>query len=868
MEGPEGQVIPPELSEPSPAPYPEALKEHPVSGTVQLELLIDETGAVREIKVAQGAHPAMDASATEAARKLRFKPGRLGELPVAVRLRYVYVFEAPPAPPPPTGTLRGEVRTKGTRTPIAGAALVGPDGLAVGETAADGRFEVALPPGPVALTVQAPGHEPLAIQETIRKAEAVEVVYRLEALVVDPYHTVVRGERERTELSRHTLSEQELREVPGTQGDPFRVVMLLPGVSSIASGVSYPVVRGAQPAATGNFIDGVRVPFLFHLLLGPAVVHPDFIDRLDFYPGVPPPQYGRILGGAIDASTSRPRDDRLHATAYADLINAGAFVEYPFQQTGTHVTVAGRISYTPWIVARIAAFTSQPDPEGYRTHPTADFYDYQARVDQAVPGGGKLRLLALGASDVVGGDSENPLGTDVSAFTRFHRVDLRYRHPLPVGEAELGATYGYEAVGLEAENGEGGDRGDYVLRTNNLAARAVWRYSLNDQWHFQAGADVDHRRSQTAISFEQRPLNPETGQREQGEAWAFQQPLTIGTFAGGHASVAWEPTPRTTVAVGVRADNYHLVPGIDRLGLEPRLTVRHQVLEGLVVKGGGGVVHQPPTVLLNLPVMDISGLRYGLQEAAQVDVGAEWAPFPGLEINLDAYYTAIPRAIEFDLQSVLEDRRRNSLVSNSLIRRGRAFGLELMVRHPLGGNWFGWVSYSYQNSQRLTKFAVLDESYQVQEVREAYLPFAFDQTHVVNAAVSYKFPGNLTVGAVVHFNTGRPESGQVSSRTSVAATDPITGIPVWRPVNRDQIERLPSFFRVDARIAKRWTFDDHSVEAYLDVLNALLSSEILAYDYTYQNNFEPVPNRPPPALLKRPVQIPIVVPMLGVKGVY
>ena len=61
------------------------------------------------------------------------------------------------------------------------------------------------------------------------------------------------------------------------------------------------MVRGAQPAATGYYLDGVRVPALFHLVVGPAVVHPDFLERIDFYPGTPPPQYGRVLGGVVDA---------------------------------------------------------------------------------------------------------------------------------------------------------------------------------------------------------------------------------------------------------------------------------------------------------------------------------------------------------------------------------------------------------------------------------------------------------------------------------------------------------------------------------------------------------------------------------------
>ncbi len=55
-----------------------------------------------------------------------------------------------------------------------------------------------------------------------------------------------------------------------------------------ASGLSYPVVRGALPAATGFFLDGVRVPQRYHLLAGGSVIHPDFIESIDFYPANAP----------------------------------------------------------------------------------------------------------------------------------------------------------------------------------------------------------------------------------------------------------------------------------------------------------------------------------------------------------------------------------------------------------------------------------------------------------------------------------------------------------------------------------------------------------------------------------------------------
>ena len=76
-------------------------------------------------------------------------------------------------------------------------------------------------------------------------------------------------------------------------------------------------------------------------MLGPAVVHPDFIDAVDFYPGVAPAQFGRILGGAVEGRASRPREDRLHATASLDFINSGLFLEAPIHATGTHCKPPG-----------------------------------------------------------------------------------------------------------------------------------------------------------------------------------------------------------------------------------------------------------------------------------------------------------------------------------------------------------------------------------------------------------------------------------------------------------------------------------------------------------------------------------------------
>ena len=88
--------------------------------------------------------------------------------------------------------------------------------------------------------------------------------------------------------------------------------MYAPGVASVVSLLPFPVVRGASPASTGFLLDGTTIPLLYHLLVGTSVVHPEFIDEIQFYPGGAPAPYGQYTGGIIDgihrsALSDRPR---------------------------------------------------------------------------------------------------------------------------------------------------------------------------------------------------------------------------------------------------------------------------------------------------------------------------------------------------------------------------------------------------------------------------------------------------------------------------------------------------------------------------------------------------------------------------------
>jgi TonB family protein len=867
------ELTPPELEADSPARYPAELAGSGVEGAVELLLLIDESGEVAEAVLSSSPNPLLAEAALHAAAGLRFVPAKLAGSPVAVRIRFSYRFLAPAAAAPapaadapkqPLATVVGLVRAKGRRTPIPGAALQLEDRPVV-EAGPDGRFELQVPAGErIEIDVSAPGFRNRRFRESLKQGEKVEVLYGLEPIRINPYETVVRGERERTEVSRVSLHAEEVREVPGTMGDPFRVVMLMPGVSSVLSGVAYPVVRGASPASTGYFLDGIRVPLLFHEFLGPAVVHPDFIDGLDFYPGAAPPQYGRLLGGVIEGHVSKPRE-QIHATLYADLINAGLYLEAPIERTGTSLTLAGRLSYTPWILA-LAANAVMPAPAPGRTNPqlVLEFWDYQGRIEQDLPVG-KLRLLAFGSSDTVGTASSDPLNDTFTESVSFHRIDLRWKGAVGDSELEAGATYGLDHIELKsfaAADSPTGQRQEslFAIDENSWAVKGTWTARLTPQVRSMVGLDFEQRRARTTFAAEEIP---------------FVMPLEIGTFAGFWGQVVAEVDDKAwTLIPGLRLDSLR-GGGIEHFVVEPRLTVRRTLLEDLTVKGGAGLYHQAPTTLIDLPLIDVAGLRWGVQEAAQLDAGVEWKPWHGIEVTADVYFNPLLRTIELSpfgsgLPSAPQDPvplgggaggAEDDDFAASLRSNGYAYGFEVMIRHPLGGNWFGWLSYSLQQSTRYATFDRLDANGAVVGRESGYLPYAFDQTHVLNAVLSYQFPYGVTAGAVFHLNTGRPEAGGLTSWTQVEGGDGRGG-PRWVPVSRDQVDRLPLFWRVDLRLAKTWAKEAFNVTLYLDVLNVSAQSEIVSFNYGYDYSASE------PKLLKSATGVPVIVPILGLKASY
>ena len=488
--------------------YPPAAYAERLAGDVGLAIDIDAAGQVTQVRVTQAAGHGFDEAALAAARQFRFTPAEVDGRPAAVQIAYVQHFVAdapvlaPGSAPPVPISLRGRVVERGSRVAIAGAAvlvMVGDAHLEPVITDADGRFEVRAPPGHASIQVRDVAHQPFDTEEDLGGDEQVEATYHLMPKTFGNFESVVRGRREKKEVTRHTLQREELQAVPGSFGDPLRVILNLPGLARTPYAAGGLVVRGAAAYDTGSYFDGVQLPLLFHFAAGPSVINSEFIDRIDFYPGGFGARYGRAIGGVVDVESRTERTDGVHGAAKIDLLDTGVYLSVPLSSTAT-LSVAARRSYLDFFLGPVLRASGS----SLRISPV--YYDYQARLDwrpRALPNH-RFKIFLMGSDDVLSVTSAVPTGTSFELYNHqfFTRLSGQWTYQRDATTLKTMAFVGLDGlrlgVGVNQVNGPAtlfGLRQDTeVLLHPRLSLRGGLDWQLRQQRvGFKIALPVDFR---------------------------------------------------------------------------------------------------------------------------------------------------------------------------------------------------------------------------------------------------------------------------------------------------------------------------------------------------------------------------------------
>ncbi|MDB4962094.1 MAG: TonB family protein [Myxococcales bacterium] len=841
--------------------YPPAALAAGKTAQVKVRIKIDASGIVTAVEVIEKVGDGFDEAAIAAAMQYVFEPAEIDGKPAPISVETVIHFvietqEEPdevPLPPPSTGptpqetgppnhagnsllpvTIEGVVVERGTRRKLAGVivsivelgldAVTGEDGSFYFHGVAPGNYKV--------LAVDAK-FDRLERPISIAKREKLEVRLWMRPRGGNPYETVVEGEREVLEVTRRTLQRQQLTSIPGTFGDPIRVIQTLPGMNRAPFGLGLLLVRGSNPDDTGIYVDGHEVPALFHFLGGPSIFNVEMLESIDLYPGGFPARFGRKHGGAVALELRPTKSDGVHGAAKVDFIDAGGYVRAPITKD-VSFAFAGRRSY----IDAFLGFVLPAPPAGGQRIVTPIYYDYAGRLDWNLKKEGRLSLFAIGSSDtlhVLDQDPESPVSTDLDTSVKFFRVIATYARSLG-GDLKLSVSPAWGRDSLTFTGAQAEAAGPFTsvgIINNSLSYRARVTGRLTKHLVLDTGIDVLSRVTtyDALVPLDDNLIN--AGGVDIPPSKVLRGAQTLGI--GGYIDLGIDVSKRLKMIPSLRLDSY-IIDGQDRASADPRLVARYQVSPTLTGKAYIGEFSQPPQP----EAIDrrFGNPNVGIEHATHMGLGYEWKPDRLWTIDSEIYWARRRDLVVFTNEIVMNDDGTFSSTNFNNDGRRDSYGLEMLIKREISEHAFGWLSYTFSRAR------------QRNQLGNPFVPTSFDQPHVLNAVGSWKPGKGFELGARFQLASGRPDTPVIG-----ATYDADSGSYV--PLSGERRSIRTSYFRqLDVRAEKVWLYDTWSLGLYLDIINVTNAEnvEAIQYDYRYRES-APVTGFP-------------ILPTLGLRGTW
>ncbi len=815
-------ATPPRLKELVPADVPPGTAFPSPEVVVVLRIDVGADGKVEKAEVESGAGEPFDAAALAAARRFEFEPGRLSTgdaVPVTVTFRLR--IQEPKAPAPAPLTLVGTLLERGSRLPLAGVpveVLIGEEVVARATTDGSGRFRVEVASSEFRVRASPPDHQPLDLFVRGRSGETREENYLLEAAAGEN-ETVVSATAIQREVMKDVLTAEQVATVPGSAGDTLKAVLNLPGAARPPFGAGLLVLRGSAPGDSKVFLDSQQIPQLYHFGGIRSTYAPAFLDSVEFVPGNFSVDYGRAQGGIIDVRSRDPRQDGYHGFVDLNCYDVGVEMEGGL---GGGWSLGGAFRRS-WIDTVLPLFLPKDSNLSFSTAPR--FYDFQFVAAWKPDASQRLRLIFYGSMDRLVGLFDKPMRDptitgQLDARVSFYNLQAEYEKVFsPRLRQDTSLVLGLQEVATQI-----GPQYFFDLNLRRLSLRSTWTYEFSPAWQLRGGLDLEVDRANISVNVPDstgpNPLPPSSLPQI-----GAQVTTTIYSPAL-FAELRWAPLANVSVLPGVRANWFS---EINQWAVDPRLLARWEVVPGTVLKAGVGLYQQAPQPQKS---NEATGNPFLLPERSlQASLGVTQRIVDGVSLDVTGFYKSLDQQAISNTASAYDPSAPRYTSTGT----GTIYGVETLLKVAIGDRFSGWLAYSFQRSLRT-------------DPPDPQRPFDFDQPSNLTVLGTYQLGRGWSAGARVRVTSGNPYTPVVGS-----VFDAATGVfvPVYGETNSD---RLATFWALDLRIDKVWTFKDWTLALYLDTQNVTnrKNQEGWTYNYDYSER-TPTTGLP-------------ILPILGLKG--
>ena len=619
-------------------------------------------------------------------------------------------------------------------------------------------------------------------------------------------------------IAMRVIGVQEIEKSPGANRDISKVVNSFPGVAS-AVGNGYRndlMIRGGGPSENKFFLDGVEIPNINHFSTqgasgGPVgIIDADLNREVNFYTGAFPVSRGNALSSVFDFKLLDGTPDKY---TFKGTVGASEVALTSKGHIGNKTTyiVSVRQSYLQLLFSLL----DMPFLPRYT--------DAQFKVKTRFSQEHELMVLGLGAID------DMKLNTETDPEDESKQYLLNYLPTIKQNTYTLGAVYKHysgnhtQTVVLSRSfmnNSNIKYRDNDESSTDNLTLRLksdeienhlrFENRSLVGLFDLTAGFNVDYavyRNNTFQRAFTDIPKE-------------IRYKTDLGLFKWGiFATSGYKSADdRFSASFGFRLDacNYSSLTDNPFKQFSPRLSLSYNLIGNFFLNGSIGRFYQLPAyttmgyqednVLINK-----SRLKYICSD--QAVVGVEYYINKWARLTVEGFYkkyTHSPLSLRDSIPLACKgtDYGVSGNEAASSTARGRAYGLEVMLRWFGMGRFTALASYTWYRSQFEDPATGI------------YIPSAWDYRHLFTLSGTYKLPKNWDIGLKFRLMGGAPYTPYDEYTSSLVPAWDATARPYY-DYDRYNTGRLKTFYEADIRVDKSFYFKGVMLGFYVDLQNVL-----------------------------------------------
>ena len=580
-----------------------------------------------------------------------------------------------------------------------------------------------------------------------------------EIVVVGGRQSAVRS----TTMGSEKFKPQLLKNIPSAFGesDIMKVVLTLPGVTTVGEASSGYNVRGGATDQNLILFNGGTVYNPSHLFGLFTSFNSDAVEDVELFKSSIPVEYGGRISSVLKVTSKEANMQKLTGSASIGALTSKANVEVPIVKDHVSLLLNGRTTYSDWMLKQL------PEDSGYKNG-SANFYDFSGVLTWKLNSLHRLKIYGYWSHDKFSFSSQDKYGYENRNFSAEWRSLLNERVTLTASAGLDHYDYFDEdrnTPSMAARLSFGIDQiwGKLHVR-QRLSEKQVLSYGLSVQHYNVQGGTYEPIGEESCITTDQL-------QREKAlESAAFidyEHSFTekLSVSAGLRYSMfnALGPRDVNFYHDGELPTEETLLETRRETGIiktyhapEIRLSARYALMENLSLKAGFNTMHQYIHKVSNTSIMSptdiwkLSDLNIKPQNGWQVAAGIyHETAGKKYEFSAEVYYKHIGDYLNYRSSAVL--LMNHHLETDVISTKGRAYGVELQVKKPVG-TLNGWVSYTYSRSQLRQD----DERVAEPLNNGEWYPSEYDRPHEVKAVLNLKFTERYSFSSNFNYATGRP----------------------------------------------------------------------------------------------------------------